>query len=157
MRNSFLIFFSCLLISCGKSSTAPVTQSYLSYYANGTFASYNGPFGYTNSYGVLSGYQIYSDGTASFSLSSGDSKSVQLYIRTNNPPPTNIILKVSDSLSFYPATDSTNNNSYKFDTTSYIIFSAFNSTMISGTFACHGTNNSGQSISITQGKFTVFR
>ncbi len=155
MKKGMFIFLSCLFISCGKSSTTPITQSFISFYANGINEVINGPFGYTNPAGVEFAYQPSANDTFIFGIDAGTTPTIQIY--TYLVPILNVKINLSQKLSYYTDTGSIH-NFYTFDTTrSYIIFTEIDNVKISGTFACQGANNIGKSVSITQGKFTVFR
>ncbi len=162
MKKGMFLFVIGLLISCSKSSTAPITQSYVSFYANGVSSVINGPFGYTNPTGVLFGYQQKNNDTTSFFFSGGDKFVLQLYVYIPVQLPLNIKLNLFKKYSYYADTDYSDidsmRNLFLLDTTqSYITFTEIDNAKISGTFACQGANNIGKSVSITQGKFTVFR
>jgi hypothetical protein len=157
MKKLTAIIFWCLFLSCSKTSTNnDITQRYLNFLANDVYNSFTGTFGFDNTKGISYGYTIFSTDSIGFSILAGANTSLSLTLFTAHPI-VNKKINISIVNSGY-ASDTGTNRGYTFDSTrSYVIFTRLDSSAITGTFECHGTNNIGQTVDITNGKFGIPR
>lgn len=152
MKKIFILIVICFA-GCKKQGDTTPNQDTLTFNANGENYAMTGKFGYYNLSGVEWGKNVFSDTGINMSFS-GD-KVANLTIGVfGSKKLLNTKIRISYSQSYFGFDGQP--NTYNFDTmVSYIIFTRYDS-IISGTFSCTGSDVSGNTINITNGKIYLF-
>ena len=149
------VFVTIWLSSCHKDNST-ITSSYMSFKVNGTALNYSSGIGFLKPQGF--DYNTYTETTGFLEFGLYAHSTINLYMGLTALPILNTkLFLLKDSTISYFISD--NNGSphefYHFDTTkSYIIFTRRDS-VITGTFECHGVNDTGGVINITNGQFAI--
>ena len=149
-----LIFVCSFFISCHKDNNT-ITSSYMSFNVNGTPNNVTYGIDFFKVDGFTYGTDNDSSGYIDCLFRVQSSKSfLGMYIYAQPKLGEKIYLINDSSRSGYLVSGITDIH-YNFDTTkSYIIFTRRDS-VISGTFECHGTNDTGGVVNITNGQFAI--
>jgi hypothetical protein len=159
MKCIYFLLFIFAFISCKKSTTTPVpTQNTVVFTSNGINYSVTGDYDYfRNSWVSYSNYGSNSNEIHMYFYTGGGH--VDLAITVDGPMLLNTKMSMrnkSSSIFFDKDIDPVTGTHYFDTTTSYVIFTQFDSKTTVGTFQCNGIGSGSDTVNVTNGKFYLF-